>query len=708
MFRPIILSLALIPVSIVAQDFRATLQGQITDPSGAAVPDVLVKATQQGTNALREVRSTSDGVYTIPYLDPGTYDVEAIAPGFQTVRRSNITLRVSDKVNLGFQLTVGQVTQEVTITAQQEVLETASADRGLVFDALKTREYPLNGRQTYMLLALTPGVVFTQEQFGASGFSGTRGWDVNSNYKINGARTGQNLFLLNGAPISDQNGMWQLAPNVEAVEEFKVMTNTYDASYGRFGGGVVNTTLRSGSNEWHGNVFEFFRNRVFDANSFQNNLTGAPRGFHNQHQFGGVVGGPIRKDKDMVFFSFEGWQEVVPFPALSSVPPTLLRDGQHFTEFGYRIFDPLTRRLCGPPDNCAGQAYISDPFPGNVIPQNRISPIGAKILSYYPLPNTPNPLDLNNNFVAKDNLGRYYYNQPMGRWDHVAGSNDKFNLVVTYQKGYEFRSTTGFPKPAATGNTDNRRINLNYIANWTHVVSPTTVVDVRASYGRFTQITPGYNDEASEISSKDIGMTNMIHAPTYKDAVPAITASGYGRLFAGDNAISQRVDNQINFTPSVNMTRGRHNIRTGFEFNYVARGETSSGAAAGLFDFNAGWTQQRSGNQQNTFDGSTVASILLGYPASGRINYNDTSYRTRPYFAGYIQDDWKVNQLITLNLGFRYDVQVPWLERFDRSNRGFDPFVKNPLSDQVLAQWTRLKAEYDAANPNAKYPYPDP
>ena len=214
-----------------AQDFRATLTGTVTDPSGATVPNATVKATNTANNAVKEVKTTSDGVYTIPYLEPGVYDVEVTATGFQVLRHAAITLQVAQKLNLPMVLTVGQMTQEVTIRGQQEVIDTADASRGLVFDPIKTQEYPLNGRQTYMLMSLTPGVVFTQEQFGASGFSGTRGWDVNANYKINGARTGENLFLLNGAPISNNGGSWQVAPNVEAVQEFKVMTNTYDASF---------------------------------------------------------------------------------------------------------------------------------------------------------------------------------------------------------------------------------------------------------------------------------------------------------------------------------------------------------------------------------------------------------------------------------------------------------------------------------------------
>src|SRR5262245_44033064 len=300
-----VLTFFLLCAAAFGQDFRATLTGTVTDPSGAAVPNATVKAVNTATNAAKEVKTTSDGVYTIPYLDPGVYDVETSAAGFQALKRTGITLQVAQKMNLPLQMTVGQMTQEITVVGQQEVIDTADASRGLVFDPIKTQEYPLNGRQSYMLMSLTPGVIFGQETFGASGFSGTRGWDVNSSYKINGARQGGNLFLLNGAPISDFNGQWQIAPNVEGIQEFKVMTNTYDASYGRFQGGVVNTTMKSGSNAWKGDVFEYWRNRVLDANSFQSNYAGLKKGFHNQHQFGGVVTGPIRKDKDFVMFSFE-------------------------------------------------------------------------------------------------------------------------------------------------------------------------------------------------------------------------------------------------------------------------------------------------------------------------------------------------------------------------------------------------------------------
>src|SRR6266481_3982046 len=299
-----------------AQEYRATLSGTVNDPSGAPVPGATVKATNTANHQVSETKTGAAGLFTIPVLEPGMYTVEAVAPGFQTVRQEGVVLAVSQKANVPLVLPLGQSSTEVTVHANQEVLETTSADRGLVFDPIKTQEYPLNGRQSFMLLSLTPGVIFTQEQFGASGFSGTRGWDVNSSYKFNGARAGNgnNVFMLNGTPISDNGSQWDFAPSVDAIQEFSAMTTVYDAQYGHEAGGVVNTVIKGGNNNWHGDVYDYFRNGVLDANNFGNNFAGAKKGNHQQNQFGGVFGGPIRKDKDFIFVSYEGWQEVIPFP----------------------------------------------------------------------------------------------------------------------------------------------------------------------------------------------------------------------------------------------------------------------------------------------------------------------------------------------------------------------------------------------------------
>ena len=699
-----ILALLVLSIGLHAQDFRATLTGIVTDPSGGAIPEATVKAISVETNTVKEAKTTTFGNYTIPYLNPGTYRIEVVAAGFQTLIRETIVLQVADKLNLPFQLKIGQAIQSVTVTDTQPVIETGSADRGLVFDPFKTQQYPLNGRQTYMLLSLTPGVIFTQEAFGPSGYSGTRGWDVSNAYKINGARTGQNLFLLNGAPISDKDGNWQLAPNVEAVQEFKVMTNTYDASYGRFGGGVVNTTIKGGSNTWHGDGFDYFRNTVLDANRTENKQTtpNKARPAHNQHQFGGVAGGALRKDNDFIFGSFEGWREVQPAAVVSSVPATGLIDGQHFADYGYTVYDPMTSQVCAAPANCRGSAYIRNPFPGNVIPRSRISPIAQKVLSYYPSPNYGAPNALSSNYLTNTN-GRYRYDQPMVRWDHNFSDMDKIYALVTYQHGKEYRNSTGFVPPAGSGDINSQRTDQNYIAAWTHVLSPTSVLDVRGSFSRFTSSFPRYTDYDFTIDK--LGMTNMPHAPTVlKSSVPRFDVNGLTNLFAGGSAGEWNTYNQFNFAPSVIFTKGTHSLRAGFEYNYVMQAIGNVGYANGYFNFDRGWTRQLSGFDGGTYDGSSIASLLLGNPANGQVDWQDNPYRTRPYLAIYVQDDWKVTRTLTLNLGLRYDVQVPWRERYDRSNRGWDFATKNPYSDAVLANWAKIKALEDAKNP--KYPFP--
>jgi hypothetical protein len=705
--------LGLVSVVAFGQDFRATVTGQVTDASGAVIPDATVKITSQANNSVKQATTNSSGNYTLPYLDPGNYTVEVTATGFQGLRQSNIVLQVAQTLNLPLSMRVGNMSEQVTVTAAPIEVDTVSADRGLVFDPVKTQQYPLNGRQEYMLLALTPGVVFTTHQFGPGGNSGTRGWDATNAYKINGGRPGTSIFLLNGAPINDNSGTWHISPNIEGVQEFKVMTNVYDAQYGRMGGGVVNTTMKSGSNAWHGDVFDYWRNSVMDANTTQNNAQGAPRGQHNQHQFGGVVGGPIRKDKDFAFFSFEGWREVVPFPTISDTVPLGLRDGQNFSQYGYNIYDPMTTRTCtGPTSLCQGSPYIRDPFPGNVIPASRISNVGQNILSYFPAPNNANPNKLNQNYTAASNQGRYEYNQPIIRVDHIFNDNDKLYGLFTFQHGTEFRNSTGFPSPAGSGDINSARTDQNYIFDWTHVISPTTVLDVRGSYGRFTTNFPRHTDFG--FTADQLGIGQNFSAPTAsKDTAPVIALDSYTQLFGlkNSNSFEFNTYNQYDLAPSLTMTRGNHTIHTGVEINYVAAGANSTGQDFGQLHFDQGWTQQLSGKNRGTFDGSSLASLLLGYP-SGTDSYVDNNaafYRTRPYYAVYVQDNWKISRRFTLNWGLRYDVQVPWKERFNQLNSGFDYSSVNPDSDKIIARWNELRAQYNAANPNDQFGgYPAP
>ncbi|MCL5742997.1 MAG: carboxypeptidase-like regulatory domain-containing protein [Acidobacteria bacterium] len=710
MFRSLIVSLALAlsGASLSAQDFRAQISGQVLDQAGAAIPGAKVRAVQKNTGQATETTTNHEGYYTLTYLLPSDYDVEASATGFKTTRRENVTLLVSQKLDLPFKLEVGGVSAEVTVTAEApELIQTADASGGLNFDSLMTSEYALNGRQVYMLMDLTPGVLFTQEQFGATGFSGTRGWDVNSNYVMNGGKLGSNSFSLNGAPIS-LNGMWQVAPNVDAIQEFKVSTNQYDAGQGRTGGGSVNTTLKGGTNQWHGTLSHFIRNNVLDANYTQLNAAGKPRGKHIVNQFSGTLGGPLRKNKDFIFFSFEGWRERVPFPVVADTPPLDLRTGQNFTQYGvtYLIYDPLTAHPCvngkDVPGTCSSPT-IRDPFPGNVLPQSRISPIGQKLLTFFP---AQNYTGLVNNYVAGTG-GKYHYNQPMARWDRQIDDNNRLFAVFTFQRGGEYRLSSGIPGPAAAGNMYTQRSSLNSIVDWTRILSPTAVLDVRASYGRFWQLFPN-TDFTSGVTAESVGMTRMIQAPTNPEPYPPrINIDQYTQLFGTGSVVTFRAENQTNLAPSITMTRGTKTIKFGVDVLYVGQGIADSGNSKGYLQFNR-WGTQRYPQRSalNAQDGNGIADILLGIPGAGQIDWNDTYYRSYPYYGIFIQNDWKLSRTLTVNIGLRYEVQLPAVERFDRQNTGFDYNAVNPLSDQILAKWRQYQATYNATNP--RYPYPDP
>src|SRR5262245_2763002 len=397
---PLAMALAVSPAGY-AQEFRGSIKGQVTDPSGAIIAGAKITAVREGTQEPYTATTNTAGAYSIPYVLPGIYKITVEAPGFKRAASEAGTLDGAQKLNLDFQLEIGSVSEQVLVQADSAMVNTGDASGGSVLDTDKIQNLPLNGRQVYMLLSLTPGVRFTQTQFGAQGFSGTRGWDVNSSYDINGVGTrGYNQFTLNGAPITiQQNGTWEIAPNVDGIQEVNIMTNTYDAQYGRAGGGTVNMVMKSGTNAFHGTVFDYFRNSVFDANTFTNDFRGAPKGLHNQHQFGGTVGGPIQKDRTFFFFSFEGWREVVPFPVGPTSTPAaafrMLPNGSvDFTPSGFVIYDPLSTHCANNSNPC--NSFTRDAFPGNVIPANRINATGLKLLGLYPQPNGPGVF---NNFL---------------------------------------------------------------------------------------------------------------------------------------------------------------------------------------------------------------------------------------------------------------------------------------------------------------------
>ncbi|MGH8378591.1 MAG: carboxypeptidase regulatory-like domain-containing protein, partial [Gammaproteobacteria bacterium] len=388
------------------------------------------------TRVTYAAKTSQTGVFSIPYVLPGTYGVTVSAQGFKTTVQNNVVLAASQTSGLNFRLQVGTVSQSVEVTSAAPLLNTVTGSAGTVLTAREIENLPLDGRQVYMLLGTTPGTQFTQEQFGASGFSGTRGWDVTNSYSIGGARQGYNMFTLNGANMTVMTGFggqgsWMVAPNVDALQEINIQTNTYDARYGHTGGGTVTMVTKNGTNNFHGDAYEYLENGALNANRFDNNYSGVERPNAIQHQYGGTFGGPIQRDKAFFFGSFEGYWEDIPFTTLTSVPPAYLRpqqgQGVNFTQTGYTIYDPTTT-VCTAPGgtlgNCPGNAYSRTAFANDTIPAGDINASGAALLNLFPQPNI-NVNSLQNNFITTT-PDQYRYYQPMVRVDYNTSPNTRW------------------------------------------------------------------------------------------------------------------------------------------------------------------------------------------------------------------------------------------------------------------------------------------
>lgn len=297
-------------IFLPAQEFRATLTGTVTDASGAVVPSAEVQAANTDTGQKYTVKTSGSGGYFIPYMLPGLYSVAVTAPGFQKQVRDKVLLDAAKSLGVNFQLQVGSSAQTVEVTSTVPLLENANGSGGTILTGRQLENLPLNGRQVYTLLGTTPGSQFAQTQFGANGYSGTRGWDVSNNYTLGGGVQGYQQFTLNGTNITQQTGggagTWELAPSLDALQEVNVQTQTYDARYGRSGGGTVNMVVKSGSNAYHGTAYDYLENGHLNANVFQNNVAGLPKQMIHQNQFGGTFGGPVKKNKIFFFGSYEG------------------------------------------------------------------------------------------------------------------------------------------------------------------------------------------------------------------------------------------------------------------------------------------------------------------------------------------------------------------------------------------------------------------
>jgi hypothetical protein len=666
----LLLPLVLIPASSDAQQFKASVTGTVVDSQGAMIPGVTVTVTNTDTNVAGESVSDSSGAFAVKDVVPGKYRITATLPGFKTFVREGIVLHTAETANITVKLDLGNVEETVTVSAGLSEVETNQSVLSQTMDNKKVSELPLNGRQVYMLLQLTSGTLFTQQTFGATGFSGTRAWDVNGNVTIHGSRTGNNEFLIDGASNAGTGG-WTYAPPVDAIEEFKVDTASTDASYGRTSGGVVNLTLKSGTNVLHGSATALFRGTALDSNQIQNKLNNISNEGHKYADGEAMVSGPIKHGKTFFMGGYQGFYEEIPFPSTTTVPTDLQRLGDFSQTFNaqgnlIQIFDPLTT-TCNAQGVCTRTA-----FPNNQIPANRINPVAAALLAQMPKQNTAGTITGNNNFIASPNLGHYRYNSYLLRLDHSFSPTQRLSFSNSGNWGSERRSENSLPPPALR--SDNWPTHRNhYLATGDHnmTLGPRTVINTRVSFDRFDEPHP---KEFGPLGSLTLPFNTPFQL-TDEPWFPNINMNGYANMFA--QGFRQTLNDIWSAQSTLSRTMGGHLVKAGAQWRLYRMIRSNVGNQNGSYSFNSGFTQRNALNGDGT--GNAFASFLLGYPSSGSVDINAESDQRYPNYNLFVQDDWKLNERTTLNLGLRWDYQSAVTEVNDAMTVGYDASTPNPF-----------------------------
>ncbi|MGH8636476.1 MAG: TonB-dependent receptor domain-containing protein, partial [Burkholderiales bacterium] len=541
-------------------------------------------------------------------------------------------------------------------------------------DNRRILELPLNTRNVYSLIFLTPGV------------AGSIGNNYNSmSYSVNGARPTMMDTVIDGVTASfpTVNGFTGISvfPSVDAIQEFKVLGANYPAEYGRSLGSVLNVVYKSGTNEFRGSAYEFFRDSAFDSNNFFANRAGQPLGDFRRSQFGGVLGGPIRRGRTFFMTSFEGLRERRHSQTTTTVPTLAQRQGnfsQTFAQNGQpiRIFDPFTTRA-----NPAGAGFIRDQFSGNVIPGGRMDPVALQVLNYFPLPNQPgNPVTGAQNYFATGSA-ELEVNNFDARVDHQLSDSQKVFVR------YSYRTTNSAPASffpsdiaIAEGRVNQQNLAHNFVTDYNRTISNSTVLNARLGFARTLFI---FDNQGLGFRPSSLGLPASIDDNVDRLMFPRFGVSGMATLGGNDH----RYNAFMSYTAAASLTkvRGNHTLKAGFE-GRMLRVNVWEARSAGTFNFRANETQGPNPNTASSTAGLGFASFLLGTGQPNDVliqNWKNVAANSF-YWAGYAQDDWRLNSRLTMNLGFRYDIDVPRTERYNRMNY-FDPDVRSPLADSVRA-----------------------
>jgi hypothetical protein len=629
------------------------IQGAVTDQSGALIPSVKIRVVNTETGVATASETNQAGRYSVPLLNPGTYDVEAQAQGFATATRQKLKLDVQQIARVDFKLSVGDVTEVVEVSAAAALLESEQAVMGQVIDNKRIVEMPLNKRNYLELARLSVGIL-PGNIVGA----GTRPGQNEAGYVGMGMRGYQNEVLIDGVDNSSRSGGGPLGfeaqatkPSVDAVGEFKVVTNNFSAEYGFRMGPKVIVSIKSGTNDVHGTLFEFLRNDKFDAANFFANRSGSKKPILRQNQFGGTVGGPIIRNRTFGFFSYQGTRVRLGTSLFATVPSELARNGDFSRERVNlnRIFDPLTT-------TGTGAAAVRQPFANNVIPRSRFDPVSAPLLALYPQSNVAGAeFGFNNYFRSpsnSDDTNLYDF-----RVDHSFTDVDRVFFRMSIRR--QFRVTES-PLPREAGGSGGETADLNgdnLAANWTHSFSPMLHNEARFGFTHFptrfdTLLTESLNGKFGIKGAPEDAFNDGLN-----QGFSAFNINGYGAL--GTPCCWPNINNMdnIHITDNLMWQRGTHTLKLGVDHRRLNIYREAMRFRRGQFAFNKIFTTQQPNNAASRAQtGNALAEMMLGWVTNTQVGNPAGENAVVPYWGTYIQDDWKVNNRLTLTLGLRWEL----------------------------------------------------
>jgi carboxypeptidase family protein len=621
---------------LLSQTTRATLTGTVTDPNGAIVPGATVQATNIATNITSTAKTNQEGTYTFTALPPGEYTVEVEVTGFKRNIQTGIILRIAETSRLDVPLEVGAVTEEVRVVSEAPLVRSTSSEQGQVIDYKQIQSLPLNGRLFQQLITLTPGAIpagfadFAENPAGAGARSAVH-------HSVNGLPWSGNNYLLDGVANNEPlNAFVNITPPLEALQEFKVQTNNPTAEFGVFGGAVVNLSIRSGTNQLSGSLFEYYRNDSLNARNF----FAATKAPFNSHQFGGTFGGPLVRNKAFVFGDYQRLRQDQGRTVVATVPTADMRRGD-LSALGAAIFDPLSGQV----------------FAGSIIPSNRINPITRQVADIWPLPNRSGLVDnyIENNVVEQEqDAFDIRSDVNLGRWGSVFGRYS--------------RADRDFVEPPTAnifmaGGNRSESGNYNLVLGHTLTLSSSRLNEFRVGINKYDLAQ--FGSDFGIPKNNELGIPNgNIEGHLYTFGIADFNVAGYLRTASPGFTNSVRIGKTVQLSDNFTWVVDKHSVKFGGDVRLITSTLTNPQTQPrGLFTFDRNYTS----NVGAANTGQPWASFLLGFPNRVQRDFVDTYPEVLINFVGFFaQDDFRVTRNLTVNLGLRWDLLTTPVEKNNR------------------------------------------